>query len=95
MAQKARSLTEVAKEKGLYRPLVKVADILGKEIVIERFYTTEGDMGEYAVVEALLDGEPIRFSTGGMVLLPVLKGVEDELPLRTTIVREGRTLVFT
>jgi len=62
-------------------------DVIDKEIIIKNFVLLNGTYGEFAIIEAEMEGQAINFGIGSDVVIHQLKRAKEDnnLPLRATI----------
>jgi hypothetical protein len=72
---------------------VEFSDVLNKEIILKDFKILPSSFheGEFAVVQAELDGNIVTFPTSSKVLIGQLKGIKNKLPVKARIIKpEGK-----
>lgn len=73
---------------------LKVSEIQNREIVILDFEDIETKFGAAYLCSVWIDGEEKSLLCGGQVLMSQLDEVKEHLPLKATIIKPGRSYVF-
>jgi hypothetical protein len=67
---------------------VKLADLVGETIEVQGFTLDSGQYGEFARIDAVVDGSEVQITSGGAVVLPQLRRLEklDAFPVSLQVV---------
>jgi len=84
--EEVRNISDVRKERGIATELTKIADLVGKEIIIYSFEEQEGSFGTSIAIYATYKGDPVKILTTGKVLKSSLTQVEDVLPVKAKVI---------
>jgi hypothetical protein len=67
---------------------LKLADLVDQTIEVHGFTLDNGQYGEFARIDAVVDGEEVQITSGGAAVLPQLKKLErlDGFPVSLRVV---------
>lgn len=94
MAEDVRTLKSALDEKKIATELTKLSDVEGKEIVINYLDKQVSRFGETTVIYGTLNGKPIKILMTAIAIVTTLSKITDMLPLKCTIVKDGRYYRF-
>jgi hypothetical protein len=57
---------------------VKLADLVGETIQVNGFTLDNGQYGDFARIDAVVDGEEVEITSGGAVVLPQLRRLKEK-----------------
>src|SRR5512133_409028 len=83
-----RMLTNEELADALATDRVNLADLVGETIEVRGYTLDKGQYGEFARIEAVVDGTEVEITSGGAVVLPQLKrlGERDACPVSLRVV---------
>lgn len=74
---------------------LKNADLLHQTFVIQSMRWSNGDFGEFAIVNIEQKGKRNTWLAGSSMVVPQLHEIENDLPVRVKLAKQGRTFYLT